>query len=283
MSQYNVRLGIGSFAFRYAIGFNGFEPDRPMDAICFLNESHNLGFKGIQLCENLRYSTWNDSELLAVKRRATELGMFLEVGMNSVSKESLNRHLDIAELLSSNFVRVVLGEGSPLPEKDCDRLKYRAIDAIRAVLPRCRQQGIKIGIENHFDLPSKELLEIVQTISDDHIGLILDTTNGLGFVEPPEKTMDLFEGHILSVHLKDFEIKKIEAGYMMTGTELGKGNLKTGYILSTVFKHNPVVSVIMEMTIRRQEKQLINEVVDWEKNAVANSARKLSEIFQSYL
>lgn len=273
-----MRIGLGSFAFRYAVGFAGFVPKEPMDAFAFLHEASRLGFHGIQLCENLRYSDMKDGELSSLRTQAEKLGMFIEVGMNSMSVESLGRHLDIAGTLSSGFLRVVLGGGSPLPEKDVDEFKRSAVETLKIVLPRCRQQGVKIGIENHFDLPSKHLLEIVHTVGDENIGLILDTTNGIGFTEAPEETMNIFNGHILSVHLKDYKIRKIEAGYMMTGAVLGEGTLRIDKILKEVLENNPLDSVIMEMTVRRGENHLVEDVIAWERDAVEKSAKKLFEI-----
>lgn len=270
----NIKAGLGSFAFRYAIGFDGFTPPRPMGSIEILEEAHRLGFGGVQLCENLKYTALGKEELNRVKEKADHLGLFIELGMNSISIENLMKHLDIAKVLSSKFLRIVLGSNGPTPEVSQDDLKAKAVDAIRRVLPWYREQGIAIGIENHFDLPAGKLVEIVEEINDPGVGLILDTTNGLGFVEKPEETLQLFKGHIVSVHLKDYIIKKTEAGYMMTGMTLGEGRLDARYILDEVVKENPNLSVIMEMTTRRQDNQSVEQVIVWEREVVKNSAER---------
>ena len=46
-----MRLGLGSFAYRYAVGTGaagtgGFVPERPMDIYAFLTETKRLGFGG---------------------------------------------------------------------------------------------------------------------------------------------------------------------------------------------------------------------------------------------
>ena len=105
-------IGIGSFAYRYAIGFQDFRPPNPMTIFDFLTETHRLGLDGVQFCENLSYSNFTATEFHAIKTLADELGLFIELGMRDLSKEHLYTHLEIADALSSRLLRVVLGENS---------------------------------------------------------------------------------------------------------------------------------------------------------------------------
>lgn len=274
------RVGIGSFAFRYAIGRGEFQPPKPMTAMDFLSEAHQLGFGGVQLCENLGYSSLSDDELLEIKNKADRLGLFIEIGMRHLTPENLSRHLEIAEILSSRFLRMVLGPQQPSPEADPEALREKSTRILLDALPQFKRQGVTVGIENNFDLPSEYLVRIAKDVDDEHVGLILDTTNCIGFIERPQETLQIFQPHILSVHLKDYAIRRVEAGFIMTGTTLGEGWLDIDGLLRAILESNQVQSIIMEMCTRREDQHTVEETLAWEREAIEKSASFLQETLE---
>ncbi|HHW48379.1 MAG TPA: sugar phosphate isomerase/epimerase [Clostridiaceae bacterium] len=249
-----------------------------MNIFDFLSESHRLGFKRVQLCENFNYSSLSAEELLLVREKAMELGLTIELGMSGLTRENLLRHLYIAGQLQSNFIRVVIGSKNLLSHNNSNNLKDEASKVLKEMLPKFKKQKVIVGIENHFDLCSTELVELIEDIGDKQVGLILDTTNSLGFIESPWETFEKFKPYILSIHLKDYIVKKVEAGYFITGVPLGEGWLKTGKLLDAVMACNPDASIIMEMTVRRNEKQSEREILDWERAQVEKSVNYLKEL-----
>ena len=273
------QIGIGSFAFRYAIGRGEFQPPNPMTAMDFLSEAHELGFGGVQLCENLGYSSLSDDELLAIKSKADRLGLFIEIGMRYLTPENLSRHLEIAKLMSSGFLRMVLGPQQTSPAADPEALRAKSARILLDALPQLRKQGVTVGIENNFDLTSDQLVRLVEDIDDKHVGLILDTTNCLGFTERPQETLEIFQPHVLSVHLKDYAVYRVEAGFIMTGTTLGEGWLDIDTLLKSILESSKVQSIIMEMCMRRNEQHTVEETLVWEREAIEKSANFLQKMF----
>lgn len=276
--QMRPQIGIGSFAYRYAIGSSDFRPDRPMTVFGFLSEAHRLGFDGVQLCENLAYSKLDKEQLIAVKEKAQELGLFVEVGMRDVTVENLLRHLQIAELLSSQFLRVVLGSVRLTPEEEPARMIKDATRNLKEVLPICRKLGLTVGIENHFDLRTEDLIGIVEGIGDERVGMILDTTNCLGFMERPEETLQALKPYLRSIHLKDYSIRKVEAGYLISGTPLGDGWLNTAEILREAMAANPELTIILELNVRRKEGQSVAEILRSEEQMIIRSLGYLNTV-----
>jgi sugar phosphate isomerase/epimerase len=249
-----------------------------MTARDFLLSAKELGFSGVQLCENLRYSQLSDTELRELKRLAGELGLFIEVGFSGITQAGLARHLDIAAVLGARFVRIVLGSGGVLPERHANELRTRAVSVIRAALPRCRDADIVIGIENHFDLSTDMLVSIAEELADERVGLIFDTTNALGFTEKPQETLVKLRPYLCSIHLKDYIVKKVEAGYFVTGTVLGEGLLDLGGILSQAVQSKPDLSVILELTIRREDNMAAEMVLELERENIRRSVGNLGKI-----
>jgi hypothetical protein len=73
----------------------------------------------------------------------------------------------------------------------------------------------------------------------------------------------------MSAHLKDYLPQKVEAGHFISGTVLGEGELD---VLPFLYACD---NIIMEMTIRRPDGQTAEQVLEWERGAVAASAKAL--------
>lgn len=280
-SGYFPLLGIGSYAYRYAIGTQNFTPSHSMTEIEFFTEAHKLGLDGVQLCENLAYADYPFSEYRALKIVAQKLGLFIELGMRNLTEQNLQRHLEIAELLSSRFIRIVLGENSNYREENPERLIQQARSILKNALPDLQSSGMTLGIENHFDVPTDDLVRLVQEIDDEHVGLIFDTTNCLGFIQTPEDALAMIGPYLVSVHLKDYIVHKVEAGYLIRGAILGEGWLPLGEILESVRTYNPTASIILEMTTRRDPDQTVEATLAWEREAIEQSVRTLRRLLQS--
>lgn len=265
---------LGSYAYRYGIGFREYMPDKPMTVRELLVKARALGFQGVQLCENLKIAQMSPAELEEVRETAREQGLFLEVGMNGAREDSLYRHLDIACQLSSGFVRIALGGKSCKKQEEIEQVRKDYTQVIRAVLPAFRERGVTMGIENHFDLPTWALREMVEEIDDDRVKLILDTTNCIHFLERPEEALEICRGRLASVHLKDYTVQKIEAGHLVSGTVLGEGELNVQPFLECCDQ------ITLEMTVRRSAALPAAEVVPWENAAVTASANRLHEYLQ---
>jgi sugar phosphate isomerase/epimerase len=270
-----LRTGISSYAFRYGIGVSGFRPPRPMDAVAFLAEAGRLGLSHAQLCENLGIAACGHAELDRIRGAAADLGLVLEVGMKALTPASLERHIEIVQKLGSSFLRIVLGDGGEVPESAPTPLVERSVAALKAAVPRIRDLGLTIGIENHFDLETERLVEIVDTIGSPEAGLVFDTTNCLGFLRSPMETLRAMGRRVVSVHIKDYVIRKVEAGYLISGEVLGRGLLDVDATVQACAACNPAAPVLLEMTIRRNCSQSPEQAAAWERDAIERSAARL--------
>jgi 3-oxoisoapionate decarboxylase len=267
------RVGIGSFAYRYAIGFRVFDPGKPMLIADFLETAARDGWEGVQLCENLGYADLSDADLAVAAAQADRLQLFVELGFNGLTGKNLGRHLDLAEMFRSDLVRVVVGETGV----------EETLRILRSALPRLRSRGITLGLENHFDLTMDKLLGMVRHLGDERVGIIFDTTNGLGFLENPQENVVKAQPYLVSMHIKDYTIRKVEAGYFVTGAVLGKGMLEVPAVLRCAAGAPNLRSIILEMTVKRDETAPIDAVIHREQEAVHESRdyllRELSRVY----
>jgi sugar phosphate isomerase/epimerase len=247
-----------------------------MDAAGFIVESSKLGFRRILLCENLKYSHHDDTYFKKIKELLDESGIAAETGMRGISLEKIKRHIEIAKLLNSPFLRTVIGGG----ENDNDKplLKDNVSRSIEEILPCLEKNEMVIGIENHFDLSTDDICEIADKFESRHIALIYDSTNGTGLLEPPLFTLEKMGPRIISAHIKNYIVKKIEGGYFFAGTDLDKGKLDTREVISKVLEYNPESSIILEYNIKPEGAMGESELLLWERERIVANHNYLKSI-----
>jgi sugar phosphate isomerase/epimerase len=268
------KLGIGSFAYRYQVGIPACAPALPLTPIGFVEDAARLGLERIQLCENIMYADLNEQDIATLAKRIKELGLIVELGMYGVTEENLRKHIRLAKVFDGKFIRAVIGELND----DHEKAVRIAAQNLKKVLDECRRDNIHIGLENHFDLSTPDILRVIKEVNDPLVGSIFDSTNAINFLERPEETLAFMLPYIKSVHLKDFRMIKTEAGITMTGQILGQGILEVESLLKQVTAKNPEASIIVELTIRRKDGLSVDEVIKIEKDQIAQSVAYAQKI-----
>lgn len=272
VGRLHPRWGLTSFAYRYAIGVDGMMPQRRMDAVTFIRRAAELGFSSVLLCENLRYADLTSSSLRDIRQAARETGVRLDVGFRTLAQ--IERHIELARVLEARTLRIVMGDGGELLPAAPERLVADATQALRAAVPALEEGDMRLGVENNFELPTDDLVSVVQQVDNPRVGLIMDTTNCLGLIEEPYGVLERMAPYLHAVHLKDYIVRKVEAGYRVEGVSLGEGRLDVERFLRHVQAHAPGVDLFMEYSVRRPDGMPAEEVIAFEdslnrKNALA--------------
>lgn len=264
-------IGIGSYSYRYNIGTSDFSPSEKLTVIGFIEEAKKLGLHRILICENLNYKNLPVEEWTRIKSKLNEYDMIAEIGLRDMEYDNIKFHISIAEYIGSDFLRIVSGKPSSYPEESPDKMSEDMFNTLSRLLPELNSKSIRIGIENHFDLPTQCLVNIVERLDDKHIGMILDTTNALGFVESIDETASMILPHLMSTHIKDYKVTKVDGGYLVSGTILGEGLLNYENILRRVINRNSNASIILELSLLKDPDLSIESTLQWEKEQIAKS------------
>ena len=274
-------IGLGSFAFRYAIGFKDFHAHHPMDAFGFIEKAHQMGYRRIQLCENLNYRAYTENDLRRLRDRAKDLGVQLEVGLRKLDEENLSRHIEIARLTGAGFIRAVAHDHDNLSRQEQEGVVSAVTKTLKRWAPRLAGYGLTLGLENHFDITTRDLVRIVTEVDSAGIGLVFDTTNSLGFLETPENTLKTMGDFVLSVHLKDYKIQKGETGYEILGTVLGEGSLDIPAVFSLLGDRLPRIPVIIESAARRNFDDTPEQVLQWEEDIIQRNTLGMENLIKN--
>lgn len=246
-----MKLGIGSYAFRWAIGRGTFRPASPLTAVGFVEKAAGLGVGLVQFADNLPLDVLSPAGLEEVGAAARALGIDIEVGTQGLAARRVERYLAIARTLGARLVRLSVDrqDVGPSPEATAAPLKD--------ILGRCIDHGLSLAIENHFFISSAYLAAVVRGVGDPHVGVCLDTGNSTVIWERPPETVAQLAPYALSLHLKDFRAEPDPdgVGFRVVGVPLGRGDLDASWVLAALRSAGRDVNVILEHWLPRDSDE----------------------------
>ncbi|OUM89026.1 sugar phosphate isomerase/epimerase family protein [Parageobacillus thermoglucosidasius] len=267
-----MRVGVGSYLFRYAVGTEKFRPEVPLGPVELVERAAKLGAELVQFAENLPLDDVADQVLDRVRETANRCNITLEAGTAGATEERLLRHLQIAEKLGAKLVRLTLhAPGLEIGSGE-------AIRVIRKVVAEYEKRGIALAIENHFTVPSSELISIVQTIDHPLVGLCVDAANSIANREWPEETVRLLAPWAMSVHMKDYKLEPHPdgLGVNVRGVPLGRGLQNIRHLLEIVLERKPNVHVVLEQWMPPAET--VEQTLRQEEAWIAESLEVMKRI-----
>ena len=184
------------------------------------------GLRVLQICDNLPLHQIDEEGLRELGRHCRMLGLSLQIGTRGVDSAHLLTFLHIAEICEAALVRTMLTD---LGGKAAD--ESTAARELRKVAGAFENSGVLLAIENHESTSSERLASVARAAGSGNIGLCLDTVNSFAALEPPDLTISNMLDLALNIHLKDFDIVRVnnQMGFSVVGTPLGDGRLR-GYL-----------------------------------------------------
>ncbi|PLW76567.1 sugar phosphate isomerase/epimerase family protein [Cohaesibacter celericrescens] len=256
-----MKLGLGSYAFRWSIGIKDRIPVKPMTAFDVLDEADNYGLGVVQYADNMPLDQLSESEHYRLFEQAQEKGIALELGTQSFHAEEIDRYLIIGKRLNTKILRVALDAADALvPVADL-------VEQMRPLLETARQANIRIAIENHFNFPSPRMVELLEAVNDETLGVCLDVANSICAGEWPEETIRLLAPYTINFHLKDYVIipDNYGVGFDISGVPLGQGRAPIPWILDQLAHCDPDMSVLLEhwlpYNLAAQEREWLDQTV----------------------
>jgi sugar phosphate isomerase/epimerase len=173
----------------------------------------------VQIGDNLPLETLTDGQLKFVAAYAAENRISLQTGMRGLRLPETRRHLQIARVLGSPFLRVVIDEPDYQPSSD-------TIDGLlQELLPDLAESPVILAIENHDRLPAATLRALIEKAASPWIGICLDTANSLGGGEGIREVLSELAPFTVNLHVKDISIHRIGSGmgFQVEGAIAGEG------------------------------------------------------------
>ena len=224
------------------------------DTLQMVEHCSSKGFGGVQFS----VSGWDKTYANNVKKRVEELNMFLEgqIRLPEDDKDLQRFTLEVsaAKEAGVDVLRTVCLSGRRYESFDTiDAFKEfstKSINSLKLAEPVVRNMGVKLAIENHKDWRTAEMIELLNTIDSEWIGVTLDTGNNISLLEDPMEVVEALAPYAFTVHLKDMAVAEYEDGFLLAEINLGQGFLDLDKMITVIKDHNPDIRFNLEMITR---------------------------------
>ncbi len=249
-----LQLGLNPYGLTYTVGLQGMGTPRvnPRGTGLhgFLASARLIGARCAEL--DWRWLTGlDDDELRRVGDACRADGMTVIVSdwLLQQPGETLETPIRVASATGATLLRLHL---TPVLEGGRARLGAawaamadHARRTVMAEASRIRQAGLTLGLENHQDLGSEELLAIAQAAGD-HVGIVLDTGNPFAVGEDPVAFTTRVATHIRHVHLKDYRAQFTAEGVRLVRCPIGDGCVPLSEIAAILHAHGVTATASLE-------------------------------------
>ncbi|SDD94544.1 sugar phosphate isomerase/epimerase family protein [Auraticoccus monumenti] len=230
-----MTIGLGTYAFFWQ--WHG-TASEPLGLVDMINKTAGWDVDLFQVCDYPLIETYDAEALAALHRHAAERGVELELGTRGITPEHLTRYLRTAEALGVTLVRSMIG---------ADELD-QAARLLEQVVPAYQAAGVTLALETYEQIPSAELVRVVEEVGSPALGICLDPGNSVARLELPTATVELTAPHVRSIHVKDFTFSRRDGwvGFTFAGCPLGEGLLDHQHLVGTVRPDERGINQVVE-------------------------------------
>jgi len=265
--EWAMRLGIGSYTYTWAVGVPGHQPATCLTATELVRSANAAGLRCVQIADNLPLEKLSTEERHELADFAQGRRVAVEVGARRMTPEHLSTLIDLAAFFGSHVLRFEIDGPGFEPTAD------EVTTIVREALPRLREAGVRLALENQDRLASEELLGIVKQTDEDQVGICLDPVNSMSAGEAVRDVVDALAPRALNLHVKDYTMRRAAhgMGFVVEGTPAGQGLLDIPWMVETVRRHGRCQSAFLELWTPPEstpEKTIAKEA-RWAKDSLA--------------
>ena len=222
--------GISSYAYTWAVGVPGMEPEQPMTAFALIDKAVSLEVNYLQIADNMPLEDFPEKSLRELLAYAQSHSVEIEVGARKLTIDRLSAYLEIAGLLDSRLLRFIIDGPDYTPAVD------EVIEIIRQALPALEKNRVYLALENHDRFLTTAFVEIIEKVGSEWVGICLDTVNSMGAGEGLETVIERLGPLSVNFHVKEFTVKRIYhmMGFEIEGLPLGEGQLPLEKVLENL-------------------------------------------------
>ncbi len=256
-----MKLGLDSYSTR----------NSGLDPAGVLALAHELGLAGV-LFEPGPFNSFRDRDLDALRRRAEELGLYVELGMGSIFRwhpmaekgrnlladagcdvavseaQIVIEHLKVARRLGSTLLRCVGGNLFVRDEgHDMARLADQAVDILREA---CRAAG-RHGHDDRHGKPRRlhrpRAGRHPARVDSPAFGFTLDCANLAFDLDDPLRLARIMAPHALTTHFKNYRVIRTRRGLALENCSLGEGEIDLPAIAEILAAQHPAINLNIEI------------------------------------
>ncbi len=261
--------GLNPYGLSYHLGIHARDTPRanprPVGLRGFIALAAELGAKAIELWDGWLLPM-SAGELVTLRDELGALGM-VPVVSSGLEKGPIPRLIEIAAVLEAPVIRVALTGVLCGDRATSDPPWPARVAAVREKLaryaPLAAAAGRVIGIENHQDFTSRELVSLCEEFGPG-LGIVYDTGNSFPVAEAPLDFTRVVAPYVRHVHLKDYNVQPTPEGFRLVRSALGDGAVPFGEILALLGEHFAEVTACMELAALEARHVRLNTDAWWQ-------------------
>ncbi|MGB3584904.1 MAG: TIM barrel protein [Tunicatimonas sp.] len=252
----NVPMGlvVHTYSHRWHSQTNSEKYPGFQNALDLLEHCHQVGGGGIQV----GVRNWTQDFAGKVRSRREQLGLYVEGSIrlpkSTDEVSAFEQEIKLAKEAGAQVIRTVCLGGRRYETFDSleafQDFKQQSIKSLELVEPIVRKHQMRLAVENHKDWRAPELVDILQHLGSEWVGVTLDFGNSISLMEDPMEVVEMLVPFVFSTHVKDMAFEECEDGFLMSEVQLGEGMLDLPRIVSLCQKHNPDIVFNLEMITR---------------------------------
>ena len=167
------------------------------------------------------------------------------------SKTELKKLILISNQIGTKFIRIKCSN-----ILSCERYRYKKkwnakiqsiVKKINQIKPLLKKYKIKLAIENHQDLDSCDLIDIIKKVGKNYVGINFDVGNSFATCEIPIEFLKKTRKYIINVHLKDYIILPTNKRYSLHKCPIMDGDSQINKVLNLLKKYRLKAPVSIEL------------------------------------
>jgi len=237
-----MKLGINTYTFMWAIGFEGVRSVKPLTAYGLLEKARYLGLNVVQFGPNLPIDKLPEDEFERVIEQAKEWGIELELATRGLETEHLTQQAILCKRMGSKLLRTI-------PEIGGKKIDPELIpNYLHRILPVLDEHGLCLAFENG-NLPAEELRKAIELAGSPKIGVVLDMVNSLAVSQGWKEVTRILAPYTMCLHYKDFLIRREwhMMGFTCEGRPAGRGQIDTSWLMDTLKASQYDFNIILEL------------------------------------
>lgn len=265
-------IGIGS----YALFWEVHDHPQPLRVEAMIDRAAELDCRVFEICDDPRIEAYDDAGLAALRQRAEQSGVRLQLGTRGIAVEHLARYTKLASALGATVRR------SMVERSDADRGIDHIVALLRTSLPALQTAGITLALETYEQIPTSTLINAIEQLDSPHVGICLDPANVVAALELPNDVIDAAAKHTVDLHVKDFAFARQEGwvGFVCSGARMGDGQLDLQRELRAVYADGRAPAAIVEHWLPWQgdSASTVSLERDWTSATIAALRASVTEL-----
>lgn len=162
----------------------------------------------------------DEQGLLFFKSKALALGLDVHIETSSSEKQDIDHAVAIATKVGASSVRFY-----PRYEGHLQHVLQKVLNDILYMASVYEDSGISFTIEQHEDLNSQEIMDLIEKSGMKNLSILFDFANMVNANELPLDALRIMKSRITQVHMKDALVTKEKNGFGHKACRSGAGDM----------------------------------------------------------